>query len=92
MQQLNHPKIVDLNYKKGKEVSLRVYTIEQESRYLVAKNVPKLSLIQELKAWLINKTNELPTVEDPIISEAKYLEDTTGDLFTSDERALHFHL
>ena len=71
---MNHPKIADLNYKKGKEVSIRVYTIEEESRYIMAKNVPKLALIEELKAWLIKKTGEVVSEEDKIIEEAKYVE------------------
>jgi hypothetical protein len=33
-------KVIDPEYKKGKEVSLRVYTPEVESRYLLIKNVP----------------------------------------------------
>jgi midasin (ATPase involved in ribosome maturation) len=44
----NHPKVSDPSYKKGEEVSLRVYTVEDESRYIVVKNVPKLGLIHEL--------------------------------------------
>lgn len=45
----NHPKVSDPSYKKGEEVSLRVYTVEDESRYILMKNVPKLGLIHELQ-------------------------------------------
>lgn len=44
-----HPKVADPSYKKGEEVSLRVYTVEDESRYILVKNVPKLGLIHELQ-------------------------------------------
>ncbi len=45
----NHLKVSDPSYKKGEEVSLRVYTVEDESRYILVKNVPKLGLIHELQ-------------------------------------------
>lgn len=49
---LNFPKVIDPTYKNGEAFSLRVYTPSQESPYLIFKNVPKLSLLDELKSHL----------------------------------------
>ncbi len=38
---LNCPRVVDPAYKKGDDFSLRVYSISEESPYLIVKNVMK---------------------------------------------------
>jgi hypothetical protein len=43
-----YKKLIDPTYKKGQEFSLRVYTPDQESKFLLFKNLPRLSLIKEL--------------------------------------------
>ena len=50
---MNHSKMVDPNYRKGKEFSLRVYTPTIESKFLIVKNLQRgLSLKEELVAML----------------------------------------
>ena len=50
---MNHSKMVDPNYRKGKEFSLRVYTPTMESKFLIVKNLQRgLSLKEELVAML----------------------------------------
>ena len=67
-------KISDPTYKKGKEVSLRVYTPALESWYLMVKNVPWLGLLEEIKA----KFSEYGEVETAFFNDSQ-------DIFTVDE-------
>jgi hypothetical protein len=65
-----YPIIQDPEYQKGEPFTARVYTIEDESRYLKVSNVPPLALSMELKAFLCSL---LQTTED-IIQSLTYLE------------------
>jgi len=81
----DYQKIVDPSYKKGQEVSLRVYTVEDESRYIVVKNAPKLGLIHELQDKITQMVGE-----DAIIEEAKYLENP--EIFSEADKKSFYHL
>ncbi len=81
----NHPKVSDPSYKKGEEVSLRVYTVEDESRYLLVKNVPKLGLIHELQ----QKISQI-IGEENVVIEAKYIDNP--EIFSDNEKSSFYHL
>ena len=81
----DHPKVSDPSYKKGQEVSLRVYTIEDESRYILVKNVPKLGLIHELQ----DKVTQMVGEENAVV-EAKYLDNP--EIFSESDKSSFYHL
>lgn len=81
----NHTKVTDPDYKKGQEVSLRVYTVEDESRYVLVKNVPRLGLIHEVQ----EKVKQM-VGEEGIIEEAKYIDDP--EIFSEAEKSSFYHL
>jgi hypothetical protein len=68
-----YPIIQDPEYQKGEPFTARVYTIEDESRYLKVSNVPALALSLELKTFLCSL---LQSKED-IIQSLTYLEQDT---------------
>ena len=70
-----YPIIQDPGYQKGEPLTARVYTIEDESRYLNVSNVPALALSMELKAFLCSQLQATPD----IIHSLTYLEPDTKD-------------
>jgi uncharacterized protein Smg (DUF494 family) len=81
----NHLKVSDPSYKKGEEVSLRVYTVEDESRYILVKNVPKLGLIHELE----EKVSQI-IEEENVVIDAKYLDNP--EIFSDSDKSSFYHL
>ena len=57
-----YPIIQDPGYQKGEPFTARVYTIEDESRYLKVSNVPALALSMELKAFLCSQLHSPPDI------------------------------
>ena len=70
-----YPKVIDPLYKKGQPVSIRVFTPALESFYLLFKNVPRLSLVKELKSKLESEYGE--------VEEVYFMDDV--DIFTMDD-------
>ena len=53
---LNCPRLQDPSYRKGDDFSLRVYSVSDESRHLLVKNVPKtLRLLVETQAFQVKR-------------------------------------
>ena len=77
----SYPKVRDPLYKKGKPVSLRVFTPSLESYFLLFKNVSRLSLVNELKSKLENEYGE--------VVDAYFMDDP--DIFTMDDIQHGFH-
>jgi len=75
-------KVIDPLYKKGEPFSLRTYTVVIESKYLLFKNLPKLSLLEELQSLL--------TSHGLTVVKAHYIDDQ--DIFTADDIAQGVHL
>ena len=65
-----YPIIQDPGYQKGVPFTARVYTIEDESRYLKVSKVPSLALSMELRALLCSQLHSTPE----IIQSLTYLE------------------
>lgn len=82
---LNFPRLQDPSYKKGDDFSLRVYTVTDESRHLLIKNVPKtLRLLVETQAFLVKRAGL--ALED--IAKAEYYQNAT---YSEDERREGMH-
>lgn len=82
---LNCPRLQDPTYKKGDDFSLRVYTVSDESRHLIVKNVPKsLRLLMETQAFLVKRAGL--AAED--ITLAEYY---PGATYSEDEKREGMH-